>query len=406
MQLLVVITAFGWWFHVRRRSAGWWAPLVVLQVAALMIKEDGVMLLPSIVALHTARKWLVERDLPHVPVRFIAVCVAAMAALLVFRSSVLHGAAHTRMPSFDQARYNIWRGLSSAFELVPARRRYQWSASWFVILVPLVAAALWIRIPRPTRFVMIAGLIIGVLFVSPFIFIIKAEQLHIVSLGAAMFLAGAGTGVVQAWPSGRAWRAATTAAFIGGLVLLALVSRDITRDFEPFAPGVLATDVHPQGWAAVPIELREYLARKRTADRQQFDPNPARGLEIVGFGLHGRETTAGGTSLQWMAQPSAQFYVRRDKRLLTIPLRHEIGAFREPAHLRVSVDGRVVQEITLADDSWHRVDLVLKPRDVPRLGGMHVVRLQLDHAWIPSQVVPGSTDTRTLGVQVGTIDAR
>jgi hypothetical protein len=47
LELLTVMSALCWWFAVRRRSAVWWVPLLAFEVAALLIKEDGVMLSPS-----------------------------------------------------------------------------------------------------------------------------------------------------------------------------------------------------------------------------------------------------------------------------------------------------------------------------------------------------------------------
>src|SRR5262249_23651639 len=66
-ELIVVLAALIWWFQVRSRGPWWWIPLVAFQAAAFMIKEDGIMLIPTIVALHILRKYIAERDLPHVP---------------------------------------------------------------------------------------------------------------------------------------------------------------------------------------------------------------------------------------------------------------------------------------------------------------------------------------------------
>jgi hypothetical protein len=405
-ETLVILAALGWWFAVRRRPAVWWTPLIALQLAVLMIKEDGIMLLPAVVSLHLLRRWLVERDLPGVPVAFLGAAVLAGGALLFVRQAALQGAAHTRLPSLEQAQYNVGRGLSAAFRLLPARRPLQSEASWFVLLVPLAALAAWKRIPPPVRFVFLAGAVVGVLFDLPFIFIVKAEQLHLVSLGASLCLAGAAAGLLEAARPSRLAQAVVAAVLVCGISLLAAVSRNITRDFEPFSAPVLATDRHAEGWAAVPLELREYLARKRLGDTASVDPNPSHQLPLVGFGLHGVEIDPHGVGVRWMSQAAADLYVRRDLRLITIPLRHEIGAFREPARVHVIADGRVATELVLSDDAWHPVTVALSPRAVPRLGGMHRVQIRIDRAWVPAQMIPGSTDTRTLGLQVGPIALR
>jgi hypothetical protein len=405
-ELLVVIAGLGWWFAVRRRSAIWWLPLILFQAAALLIKEDGVMLLPAVIVLHTARKWLVEPDLDHVPPGFVAAAAVAIGGLLWIRQEALHGAAHTRLPSFDQARANIWRGLTGAFGLVPARRPYQTAASWFVTIVPLLALVLWRRISPPLRFAMVSGLAVGVLFDLPFAFIIKAEQLHVVSLGASLFLAASAAALLHACGGKRVAVAAVGVCLVSGFAALAAVTRHITRDFEPFAPGVRTTDRYVGEWAAVPLEWRDYLAHKGSSPAPGFDANPARALQIVGFGLHGVELAPNGTPVRWMSGATADFFVRRDVRLVTIPLHHEIGAFREPARVRAVADGRIAAETVLTDGAWQPLTIALSPRATPRLGGTHHIELRIDHAWVPARVIPGSGDTRTLGLQVGPIVLR
>jgi hypothetical protein len=192
-----------------------------------------------------------------------------------------------------------------------------------------------------------------------------------------------------------------------GVVTLALVARDIARDFDPDGPGIARTDRIVEEWAAVPAELREYLS-SRTAARAggRVAANPARALDVVAFGMHGRETAPDGRAVRWMSRARADVFIGADTRLVTIPLRHEIGAFREPARVRIVADGRIVAETTLTDGQWHPIDFSLKPRDASALRLMHHVAIELDHAWIPAHVIPGSGDFRLLGLQVGTIALR
>ena len=406
-QLLVVITALLWWFAVRRRSMRWWIPLLLFQVIAFMIKEDGVMLIPLIVCLHTLRKVLTEPDMPHVPRLFLGSAAALLATLFVLRSSALQGVPPHRVPGVDQAWANLTRGLTGAFRLLPAKRPLQPAASWFVTLLPVAALISWRRLTPGVRFGLLAGVTFGVLFVLPFVFIVKAEQLHLVTAGACLLIAASAAGVIQACARLRLAQLCAAAIVVAGLAAMGSVARNITRDFEPFGSIVLRTDRIVEGWAAVPVELRDYLGAKAAPGAgDSLDANPARALDVVAFGLHGRETSPDGTPLRWMSGPIADIFIARDKRLVTIPLRHEVGAFREPAHVSIFADGRLVTEIDLADGAWHLTSVNLKPRDASRAGRMHRLRLQLAHAWIPAQLIPGSADTRTLGLQVGVLDAR
>ena len=401
-ELLVVLAAFAWWFEVRRRPAAWWAPLLVLQAAAFLIKEDGVMLIPAILVLHFLRMLIAERDLPHPPWSFAVAAAAVGGGLLLVRATALQDVASHRLPSFDQAWNNWARGLTGAYRLVPAKRPWQPAASWFVTVIPIAALARWRQLSRDIRFTLAAGGATGVLFVLPFAFIIKAEQLHLVVTGAAMLLAAAAAGLILSYrlPVLRMLLVAATAA---GLAAMTVVTRDITRDFEPFGPIELHTDDLVKGWVAVPVELREYLAAK---PEKHPDPDPSRALPMVAFGLHGRETSPDGVPLRWMAGPTVDLFSRRGTRMVSIPVRHERGAFGEPAHLVITADGARVVDVMLDDGRWRRFDVPLRQRATLGLAGTHRIRIVLDHAWVPAKVIPGSNDGRTLGLQIGTIETR
>lgn len=402
-QLLVVLGALVWWFAVRRRTFVWWVPLLVAQAAAFAVKEDGVMLIPAVLALHLLRKALVERDL-RVPVAFIVASVLLLSALFWWRSVSLAGLTAIRAPSVDQAWTNFVRGLSGPFALIPAKRPFQLAASWFVVLLPAIALLRWHRLSPSIRFGLVAGVVLGALFDLPFVFLVKAEQLHLVTAGACLTLAAAAAGLVETFPA-RPIKAAALVTVLAGAAAMALVAANIATDFDPYGPSVLRTDRIVQEWAAVPVELREYLAAK--TERGQRPPaNPVRALKLVAFGLHGREIDPAGLPVRWMAGPAAELFLARETRLVAIPLRHEIGAFREPAQVRVAADGEPVQTMTLADGAWHTVNVPLRPRLAPWIGRMHRVRIEIERVWVPSNIIPGSTDGRTLGLQIGAIDAR
>jgi hypothetical protein len=406
-ELLAVLGAAVWWFHVRARGAAWWMPLLLLQAAAFLIKEDGIMLIPAILVLHALRRWLVERGLRWPPLAFLVATAAVGGALLLLRSAALSGVPAHRLPSLDQAWTNWTRGFDSAFRLLPAKRPWQWEASWFATAVPLLAAILWRRLSPSSRYAMVSGLAVGILFLLPFAFIIKPEQLHIVTMGAALLLSGALAGLFDAVPPPRAWRLVPAGIAVAGLAAMATVARDITRDFEPFGPVVLRTDRIVEEWAAVPAELREYLADKRTpvaADRP--DPDPSRALPVVAYGLHGRERSPDGRPLRWMAGPVADVYVRGSARLITFSARHERGAFREPAHVRIEADGRSIADAVLDNGDWHEFDVALRQRAWMGLNGMHHLRIRLDRAWVPAQIIAGSSDGRTLGLQLSDFQVR
>lgn len=419
IECVVVLAALAWWDVVHKRPAVWWMPLLGFAAAAFLIKEDGVMLLPAVVILHIIRCWLSDDEVDPAtpaprsatrqvlpPFGFLAAAVILMAALLGTRAWALADVATTRHPPLAVALNNYIRGLYGLFRLVPADRPWQVGASWFVTLVPLAALALVRRSDRGSRLTAASGLAIAMLFDLPFIFITKAEQLHFVALGAAVFLTGTCAIVLTAFRA-RVARYAFGLGSLGGLVLLALVSRDIARDFDPYGPIVLAHDEIVQTWAAVPVDLRQYVARKREPGaKSALSPDPSIALDLVTFGGHAQERTPDGINYRWMAGTRTDLLVTARARAITIPLRHAIEVFREPARVRVTVDGRVVDDLTLSTPEWRVSRTGLREADLSPLRRMHRVVIAIDRAWRPMEIIPGSQDGRTLGLQIGEVEVR
>jgi hypothetical protein len=406
LAMLIVLGALLWWTQVRGRSARWWIPLIFLEAAALLVKEDGIMLVPAIVTLHLLYGGLVDPPLRLPPPAFLLAALATAGALLALRHGALQGLTGYAAPDWATAWQNFRRGFESAFWLSPVRRPWQLPASWFVTLVPLAGCFAWRRIAAPARFCLAAGLALGVLFNLPFVVVVKVQQLHLVGLSAALLLTGASVGLVQL--DGRhVFRAATAAVLAVGILLLAVVSRDITRDFEPFGPIILATDRLVAGWAAVPAELRDYLAEKREPGAASRLPsNPADALRSVVFNVHAWETGPNGRRFRWMAGGETEIEVSASARSVVLPLRHEIGLFRESAHARVELNGRTVDSVQFDSGEWRTTTILLRGVPVPRLRKMHRIVVRTDLVWIPSITDPRVGDIRKLGLQLGELQLR
>lgn len=400
-EAIVVLVAFLWWYLVRARGVGWWVPLLVVGAAAFMIKEDGVMLLPSIVALHGLRRRIVEPTLPAAPKSFIAAATTLLVALLLLRADALDGLGGYGLPTLERAWSNYSRGLNGVFRLVPPDRPWQPAASLFSTVLPVAGAiALW-RASATTRFLFAAGVLLALAFNLPFVFVSKGEQMHLVTAGAVLVLTASAAALLEAVPR-RTTRLAIAALVAAGLGSFAYVARHISTDFAPFGPVVLSHDDLVKDWAAVPQELRDYLRRKLAPGAESSIPaNPAEAVKLVSFGLHGEERTPGGRTYRWMAEPTVELHVAGGVRRLEIPLRHEIGAFRDPVPVEIEIDGRKADALVIRDDEWHASRITLPPK--PRRGPMHRIRLKIPRVWRPSEVIPESTDRRPLGLQVGQI---
>jgi hypothetical protein len=406
VQTLTVLLALTWWSLVRRHGFFWWLPLLLLGGAAFLVKEDGVMLLPSVLALHWLWRRIVDPDLRRAPRGFVVLAAALVVALLAARADALEGLRSYGTPTLESSLRNFSRGLDRVFRLVPPDRPWQPAASWFATLLPVLGLLTWKRSPPELRFLLASGALLAVAFNLPFVFVTKLEQMHLVATGAVLVLAASAVSVVSALPP-RAWRAAGVAVILAGAASLAAVARDISTDFAPFGPVVLAADEIVVGWAAVPEELREYLRSKRDPGAITRVPaNPVEALDAVAFGLHPRERSSDGTTYRWMAQAQCEFHVSPSARYVELPYRHEIGAFREPTRVEVHVDGRLVDALVLDDDEWRVTRTPLRPDTGGIFRRSHRIRLAIPHSWIPADIIRGSRDDRTLGIKIGEIRIR
>jgi hypothetical protein len=250
----------------------------------------------------------------------------------------------------------------------------------------------------------VSGASLTLLFNAPFALVSKAEQLHLVAAGAVLMLAAGGAALAHA-ASARPARSALAAIVFGAAATFAVVARDISRDFDPFGPIVLAHDAIVREWAAVPEEIRIYLARKLT-DGRRLSANPAEALDTVLFGVYVRETDPSGVPYYWMSRQNADIFVNARVRRLDVPLRHAIEAFREPVRARVTVDGRLADDVVFGTPAWRTLVVNLRDSDALGIGRMHRLRISLDRDWRPSELFPGSQDTRVLGLQIGSLVAR
>jgi hypothetical protein len=410
LQTVVVLAALIWWHVVRRRSLAWWVPLLVFGAAAFLIKEDGVMLLPAIIVVHVLTRWIAERDLQPLPWRFVLLCALTLGVLVLVRFYALGGLGGYGRPNVQQAWINMSAGLNGVFRLVPAHRQWQGVASGFATALPLVALLAWPWISRPARLCLAAGVAIAFLFNLPFVFVSKAEQAYLLGTGAVITLTGASIALLDL--SHRAARpiplaAASLMVLAAGMASFATVARDIARDFDPYGPYVLSHDEIVRTWWPVPPELRDYLARKRASlAARRLSTNPLDELRHASFGFMGPETNPQGQSYLWMAGPRTEIQVSAGSSVVTIPIRHQIEAFREPTRASIVVDGRLANELIMDDSRWQTVQIPLRPNAATRVGRMHRIKIVIDHAWRPSDVIPGSSDRRILGLQIGELVVR
>ena len=406
LELLFVLLSFCWWHAVRRRSVRWWAPLLLFAAAAFLVKEDGIMLLPAILTLQVVQRRLAEPDLPPVGRPFVALSAATILGLLLIRHGALREMPSHGLPEWSTALDNYWSGLYRTFCIAPADRPWQRIASWFAASVPATGVLLWRRATPRSRAALVSGAAVALVFNLPFVFITKPEQLHLVALGAVIVLTAGLLSIrdVIMAPMIGGLAGAVVAA---GVAVFAVVTMDVTRDFEPFGPIVLSHDRLVERWAAVPPEVRDYLAKKRMPGAtDRISPNLAAAVERITFGAHDREIGRDGVAFQWMSGRRSDILISPDAQTVVIPLRHAIEIFSEPVHVSIEADGRVVDQMELSTSEWRMSETAVGRMRTSWSGGMHRIVVRTDRVWRPSQVIRGSGDDRVLGLQLGVVTVR
>jgi hypothetical protein len=328
-------------------------------------------------------------------------------ALIALRGEALGGrlGGYGR-PGLEQAFQNYVKGLNSVVRLQPAHREWQLLASIFATTLPVLALGLWRRATPGARYVLLAGIAMTLQFNLPFVFVSKIEQMHLVTLGSVLLLAGSGAGLVSSSRKPTVI-AVSVLALAGGAAAMAAVASDISDDFAPFSPVVRYHDTIVKDWAAVPQELRDYLRQKLQPGAEAVvPPNPLEALTVVSWGLHPPERSPGGLEYRWMSGSRAEIHVSPRVQEVFIPIRHAAEAFREPATARIEVNGRRVDSLLMEDADWRTSRVRVGALRPPRLARFHRIVIAIDHAWIPALLHPRSNDHRTLGLQIGKLQLR
>ena len=122
----------------------------------------------------------------------------------------------------------------------------------------------------------------------------------------------------------------------------------------------------------------------------------------VTYGLHQWETESDGTRFRWTGG-RAKLFLPATASHVDLPLRAMlVGDNRDAITVEISIDDRRSLPLQLLDGNW-RVQRVRLPP--PGSGARYrTVALRVERPWRPSEAIPGSTDTRELGVKLGEVE--
>jgi len=247
-------------------------------------------------------------------------------------------------------------------------------------------------------FLMTAGVLAIAAFNVPFALVTKAEQWHLLTLGAVFVLTGAWWTLWQ--PSPKPLRVALFGAAVVVSVAMAAVGRDIAADFAPYSAATLAYDKDVAGWAIVPTEVRAFLQEKRSRwDQRREVVSLDRDVPLISEGLHAWEEQRG-ERFRW-TDGHVRLYVLGNRQIETA-LRMISVPNLERQRVAVLIEGREVDQLAVDPGPWRPIRLPL-PTRTWRPGGRILVELRVEHPWRPSERFPGSGDTRVMGVQLAPI---
>ena len=115
-------------------------------------------------------------------------------------------------------------------------------------------------------------------------------------------------------------------------------------------------------------------------------------------GFYGWETAADGTRFRWTEQ-FASLFVPADVTLVEIPVRVPVdGRSVKPLGVEVMTLA-VAQSRTIVGADWATISVPLPEAFPPTR--FKRIDLRIDRLWQPALLIPGSADTRSVGVQVG-----
>jgi hypothetical protein len=409
MHLLVLLTfvaALAWWWFCKQRPWWFWLPLLVLQAAAFLLKEDGITLVPVVVVAHVLWSVTERRRVELPPWRFLALAATLAAGGLAWRHLALGGLGGYRTPDLASARANLWRGFWRTLALQPVDRPGKGLATAFVIVTSLLgslAAACDRRSSRPL-FLILLGFGMVAVCNLPYALVTKREQWYLLSLGGAVLLTGA------TWAVWRALRLAVLRAsysvlIVAVVIAMAWVSRQMAGDFAPYSGYVLDTDRAVADWGMVSPEIREYLVEKgaRWKARREQMPFP-KALRMIWCGVYGWESPVESSRSRWGGRRVTGF-LDRGARTMSMPICVvPLPGFPPgPSTVAVTVDGRFQGTRALEPGRWTTLDLAL-----PQLAGwsgrrFHRIDLEFSRAVVPARVDPSSSDRRELAVRAGQV---
>lgn len=258
---LAAIASLLIWQRARTRPLGAWWPLAVLTVIAFWLKEDGLMIVPALLALQWLRQRMVG-DAKPVTLRLTMAAVMVAAALIGLRLSIFpFAAAATR----DLDAYHVHEWSSSVYHVMAALPGGVWGSVAGAIVTVIAIAAIIVALRAHSHVsgfrLTVTGLVLMVCFSAPLVFIGGPTRSHLITLAAAIVMAGV-CEIVLAAADDTAWERIAYGVVAAALVFMSFGARVSNEAFLPCSAEVLDGDRHMAEWPGLSDDLRRWLTEK------------------------------------------------------------------------------------------------------------------------------------------------
>jgi Dolichyl-phosphate-mannose-protein mannosyltransferase len=388
-SVIVLVALLAW--QGARTDPRWWWCVIALQGLAFGFKEDTIVLLPAIFLL-SALRGLFLRDVMRPPIEVVLAAIVLLVFLPYWRYvSLGRHLGGYGFPGPDQGWANYARGLD-VFLQRPSKRAWQSFAGWYSLLVVAGGAAVAaVRRDGTGLYLIGCGALIAVVFDLPFYLVAKAEQYHLLGLGVVIAIAGGADAFHRAIDN-RAGRAVLGFVALAPACAFLPITRNIAQDFAPCSANTLYTD-SLSDWAAVPAEVRRWLAAKPQACKEHLTPLPD-ALSIAVW-AKGREIDETGVPAEWTSEHAVILVHERAERT-NLTFRSPIASRDTPVTVQLTGAGAVYR-IVLTDSSWHTQTVRFRSTLWTRLRRMHRLDVDVNPTFVPAERFHNG-DPRTLGV--------
>lgn len=401
LMSLLVGAALVWWAAAGRTGRGWsWA--VLMAAVALLIKEDGIMLLPLLITLQILWRTLADSKAPWPPLRWLACGFLVMTAVVSIRYIALGGLGGYSSPPAVQTMWNNYQiGIRIGFLLnrTDGWPFWFWTQNFTAVLLVLGVLGGVFRGHARLRFLLLSGFIGAALFNLPFVIVTKAEQYHLIASFSAVALTASALCVWRVMAN-RWWRLTVSSALALGLVAFAAAARHRAELFTPYTAWTLGHDEIVTGWTSVPAEIRGWLSEGVRKKRQPHLRNLSE-LPVIVFGAFDFEAGADGRRVRWIGERTV-ILPNPDVRMLELPLAASVPLRDRAFHVDVEDRNGRVAAVTLksGDSTTVRVPLRQGPTLLPL---SRRVTVTVTPGWRMKDVVPASADATLRTIRLGEI---